>query len=240
MSDVTETIRGVWDSYDDEEYRRDQSHWRGHGRWANDEAWRSIGNKSLDRINRLLALTGNGAGFWSTRRTFLEWGPGGGANLFAFHRFASTYYGVDISQKNLDEASRMIGEEGFRDFRGILLGDNLDIVPETVGETVDLFLSTAVFQHFPSKQYGVDVLATIARCVKKGGFGFIQIRFDNGNERFRPIESLDEYKRRHITANSYKIDEFWGLCAAAGLEPLSVYEIMAANNYATFLLKRVR
>lgn len=227
----------VWESYHDEEYRRDQSHWRGHGRWADDKAWQSIGLSTKKLIETLLSLNGSSA-LGSKSYKFLEWGPGGGSNLFALSRFAEIYYGVDISPSNLEEAQRMINEEGFASlFHPILVSDSPSDVINQINDKVDIFLSTAVFQHFPSKLYGAEVLRVANHCLKPGGLGVIQIRFDNGNPKFKPIENLNSYKERHITANSYGIDEFWDLLKTSSFTPISVVKILTFNNYATYFFK---
>lgn len=240
MKRQTDAIVGVWDDYRDEDYRRDQSHWRGHGRWADEKKWAAIGEKSLRRLSNLVNYLGLGSEYWCEPKTFLEWGPGGGANLFAMRRFSATYYGVDISKKNLDEASRMIDAEGFNGFRPILLEDDISVVQLSIEEPPDLFLSTAVFQHFPSKAYGAEVLSTIASVVKIRAIGSIQIRYDNGNERFKPISSVEDYERKHITANSYALDEFYQLCNSVGFDVVFVSDIVPSVNYATFFLRRIR
>ncbi|MEJ8476988.1 class I SAM-dependent methyltransferase [Roseibium algae] len=237
---ITEIISGVWERHEDEAYRQDQSHWRGVGRWENDGRWKAIGTKTLAGLTNIAAFAGLGPDFWTTKKTVLEWGPGGGANLFALAPFSSTYYGIDISQKNLDEASRMICEEGFKNFSGILVEGEPHTVEASVEVPIDIFLSTAVFQHFPSKDYGAQVLATLYQVTAPGAIGLIQIRYDNGNERFKPISEINDYHKRHITANAYALEEFNDLCAQTGFVPLYICNILSSNNYAYFALRRKR
>lgn len=236
--EVISTIRSVWESHKDEEYRRDQSHWRGCGRWKDDAVWQKIGQGTLEHLQRITRYLGTSETFWTQKRSMLEWGPGGGANLFALKPFASVYYGIDISESNLGEAGRLDAESPPAVFKPVLIGEDVSVVSRTVSEPVELFLSTAVFQHFPGKDYGVRVLQELARAVRPGGIGYIQIRYDNGNEYFKPISTLQEYARKHITANSYMIDEFSELCTKAGFEVLYVTGIRVANNYASYALRR--
>ena len=128
--------------------------------------------------------------------------------------------------------------EGYAGFEPVLVEEDLDVVSKAVGGSVDLFLSAAVFQHFPSKAYGGAVLRVLAEVCRPGALGHIQIRFDNNNPKFSPIGSLDDYEARHITANSYALDEFWDLCKRCGFEVLFVSDVITKNNYATFNLRR--
>lgn len=233
MAKIHEVIKGVWEHYEDEAWRRDQSHWRGVGRWQDDDRWQAIGKATLARLRAV----------WKAldRHPFpeplvaLEWGPGGGTNLFAMRYICSKYFGVDISQPNLAECQRMINAEGFPDlFKQIYLESEPAEIVSKITEPVDLFVSTAVFQHFPSKDYGREVLRAVKSICKSGAIGLVQIRYDNGNEKFKPISDISEYKERHITANSYQIDEFWNLLRDCGFLPLLVRDVNSQVNYATF------
>jgi ubiquinone/menaquinone biosynthesis C-methylase UbiE len=228
-----EVAKSVWESHKKEEYRQDQSHWRGVGRWADDERWQGIGKNSLKRMETFFKMNDRNLA-QEAPLTILEWGPGGGANLFGFRDVASRYIGVDISQKNLNEAARMISEEGYSNFDPVLLdGPPSEIFPDQ-SDFVDVFLSTAVFQHFPSKSYGIEVLGVVHRILRRNGLGLIQIRFDDGKEKFQPIKSLDEYAKKHITANSYRLEEFWEALIDVGLTPFMIQQISNKSNYATF------
>lgn len=98
-------LTGVWESHPDEDYRRDMSHWRGHGRWP-DHAWAAIGVATRTQVGGAAAMLGREV----PRGPLLEWGPGGGTNLAAFVGVASHLYGADLSQRNLDECVRVLGE----------------------------------------------------------------------------------------------------------------------------------
>lgn len=238
MRSEIDIIKGIWNDKDDEAYRRDVCHWRGHGRWADDARWLNIGKQTLQCIERLGALAGRPGLHARSGLNVLEWGPGGGANAFALRYLAARYYGVDISAKNLAEAERVVREDGAADcFIPIALDDAPASVAARIEHPVSLFLSTAVFQHFPSHAYGFEVLATLRRVCADDALGFIQIRFDNGNEKYRSIQGLDEYERKHITANAYTIDAFWDAIAKAGFTPLAVTDIATSHNYATFYMQ---
>ncbi|MCC5835351.1 MAG: class I SAM-dependent methyltransferase [Opitutales bacterium] len=229
----------VWNDHEDKGYIQDQSHWRGVGRWKDDKKWQSIGQRSAARFDMMHRFLGVSWPMSTPQKNFLEWGPGGGANLFTFAGIAENYYGVDVSANNLTEAERMIAQEGKSGvFRPILLDREPSKVIEEVEMGIDYFLSTAVFQHFPSKVYGVEVLEVIRDISKPKALGFVQIRFDNGNEKYAPIDSVDEYVSRHITANSYQIDEFHRIVNDVGFEVLFIREIDIRTNYCTFYLRK--
>jgi len=228
---VHQEITTVWESHDDEQYRQDQSHWRGIGRW-NEQKWTELGRGTAQRLEELHHAAHRE---WDTAKppVVLEWGPGGGANLYAIADRASTMYGVDISAKNLEEAGRVLSEIPGGQFVPVLLDGEPGTVIDSIDRPVDLFLSTAVFQHFPSQQYGAEVLRAVRQVMAPGGLGYVQIRFDDGTERYRP-KSLAEYRERHITATSYSLSGFWDLLVVSGFNPLKIAHVNTAVNYAGF------
>lgn len=230
-----ELAASVWESHDDEEYRRDQSHWRGHGRWKDEQRWLKIGEQLIAGIRQVERLTGRD--ILGQKPVVLEWGPGGGSNLYALRSFARKLYATDVSQKNLEESGRVLAEAGFASFEPVLLSRSLEEDLTLVREPIDVFTSSAVFQHFPSKEYGLEVLAAVGRLLATGGVGRVQMRFDNGNPRYQP-KAAHDYRRSHITATSYGLDEFWDALKNAGLEPLSIASINTKNNYATYLFAK--
>jgi hypothetical protein len=237
---VTETITSVWNGYDDETRRQELSHWRGIGKWADDRKWQSVGKRSVQRLQQLRRHTRNKGRLQDLQLNMLEWGPGGGSNAFAFRDVAQAYYGIDISEKNLGETARVMTEEGRGDvFRPVHLQDDPATISAHVTEPLDAFLSTAVFQHFPSKEYGADVLKAIRSVCREGALGLIQTRYDNGDHNFRPNSSVEQYEKRFIKATSYRIDEFWALCEDNGFEVLYLGELNAKSHYATYAMMAV-
>ena len=224
-------ITTVWEGHDDEAYRQDQSHWRGVGRW-DEGAWTDLGRATTQRLEELHHAAHRG---WSTATppVLLEWGPGGGANLYALADRVGIMYGVDISAKNLDETARVLSEKPGTEFIPVLLDGEPSTVVAAIDRPVDLFVSTAVFQHFPSPEYGAEVLRAVRQVMAEGGLGYVQVRFDDGTERYRS-KTLTEYRERHITATSYQLSDFWSLLADAGFRPLVITNVNGAVNYAGF------
>lgn len=231
---VGELIREVWEEHPDEAYRRDQSHWRGEGRWEADR-WEAIGRGTRQHLEAAFRMRSRTAS-WPEAPVVLEWGPGGGSNLNAWADDASDLWGIDISETNLAETARVLADKPAR-FHPVVVGGDPSAVLEHVATQVDIFISTAVFQHFPSQEYGLRVLETVSHLMAPNGVGVVQIRFDDGTPKYRP-KSIEEYREKHITATSYPISEFWHHIRTVGLRPLAVSNINVKANYAHFLFVR--
>jgi hypothetical protein len=212
---------------------RDFSHWRGVGRWTNDAKWFEIGESSRAMLRTLRALSGR----TEPINVMMEWGPGGGSNAVAFSSEVGEYFGVDISQANLDECKRQLQLKGYSGFRPILLDAEHpeQCVARVGGARLDFFLSTAVYQHFPGKAYGITVTRTASDLMRDGALAIIQIRYDDGSEAARA--KTRDYSKNALGFTSYRIDEFWGVCLKAGLDPLAV-TLNCEDSYAYFLLQK--
>lgn len=229
--DAQTEITAVWNEHHDEDYRRDQSHWRGEGRW-DDARWEQIGKTTRSRVRSLFRDRRRP---WPRTRelTILEWGPGGGSNLNALADVVRTMFAVDISSKNLDEARRVVPETSCDDYRPVLLTGQPDQIVRWIEKPIDLVISTAVFQHFPSKAYAVEVLSVIASVLAPDGLGYVQIRYDDGNPKYAP-KPLQDYRQHHITATSFDLAEFWNCLRDVGLNPLKIANLDTRINYAGF------
>jgi SAM-dependent methyltransferase len=219
-----------WSLSDRSINHQDQSHWRGKGRWI-EENWKRIGEDHYGVFRELCDITGRRI---EDVATVLEWGPGGGSNVVAFLKTANAYYGVDISQPNLDECIKQCEAESIKGFIPLLINvAEPESCLSSMAGRIDLFLSTAVFQHFPSKEYGRRVLQIGWDRLNDDGLGLIQIRYDNNDPRFRAKNR--NYRKNVTTFNSYAIDEFWDMCAEVGFVPLAV-RLNTKVNYAFFFL----
>ena len=104
---------------------------------------------------------------------------------------------------------------------------------DAIDEPIDLFVSTAVFQHFPTREYGADVLRAVADVLAPGALGCVQIRYDDGTPKY--LQKQDSYYfARHVTFTSYPLDGFWDLIKSVGLQPLDISGLNSEVNYATF------
>jgi len=211
--------------------KQDLSHWRNIGRW-DDSTWREMGNDRFRLFTELCSIAKvESCGI----RKMVEWGQGGGANAMAFAGHVSEFIGVDISRPNLEECERQLTASGFDNFRPVWVKPQ---TPESVldeVDEVDFFLSTAVFQHFPSREYGVRILKIAYQLLADDGVALIQIRYDNSDTRF--LTKGRDYRRNAITFTSYTLDGFWNRCQDVGLTPMYM-TLDPTSNYAYYFLRK--
>jgi hypothetical protein len=229
---ISKDAQSYWCAAGTEAEQRDMSHWLGEGRWADEARWRNIGEDHL----ALSKIASDLAGRTSPIRTMMEWGPGGGANAVCFAQTVPHFIAVDISPPNLKECARQLESRGYHGFRGVLIDAvHPEEALEKVGVGLDFFLATAVFQHFPSKDYGVQVTRIANQLLEDDGIALIQTRYDDGTEKIRP-------KNRNYHSNvtyftSYLIDEYWRIARDSGFHPLAVI-LKPETRYAYYLLKK--
>jgi 2-polyprenyl-3-methyl-5-hydroxy-6-metoxy-1,4-benzoquinol methylase len=201
---------------------QDQSHWRGSRRWHKDR-WHDYGDFHWALLSRYLLKYGEPEYYSSLHmRISLEWGCGGGANVRPLCHNHALVYGTEVSAPTLDECEHQIKSLGYNNFRKVLFQSEK---PESVldsieDESVDLILSVAVFQHFPSKAYTEKILVLFNQLLKKNGFALIQVRYSDGSEKMRQKES--DYARNVIYMTSFTREEFSNQLLRSGFTILSV------------------
>ena len=216
-----------WSMSDSNERIRDQSHWYGEGRWEK-ERWLAYGDFFFDLAGkRLRQAAGTDWRAGLKAKTALEWGCGGGAIARPLCENFASVYGVDISEATLYECrKRMADLAAHKADKGPAKLENFTAFhfpsehPEAVLDliapgTVDFIVSVGVFKHFPSQTYTLRVLQVMEKLLKKEGFLFIQIRYFDGAEKYRPKEG--DYAHNVITMTSFTADAFAAQLAAAGL-----------------------
>jgi predicted O-methyltransferase YrrM len=229
---VAADAKEYWSASETAEHQRDMSHWLGEGRWTDEAEWRRIGEEHFELHRTLLKL----AGKTEPIRKMMEWGQGGGANAIRFASDVSTYIGIDISDPNLKECARQLESRGHQNFRGILIdAAKPEGVLQECNQPLDFFMSTAVFQHFPNKEYGIRVTKIAHHLLADDGIAMIQTRYDDGNPCYKP--KTRDYKTNVITFTSYMIDEYWNLVRDLGFRPLAVI-LKPETNYAYYLLAK--
>jgi cyclopropane fatty-acyl-phospholipid synthase-like methyltransferase len=210
-------------------------HWRGAGIFADDDRWLALGRKNLELYQQFCRMMG----VTTSPRRIVEWGCGGGANAVHFAPLAETYVGIDIARPSLEECARQLDAAGLRNFKPVLVDVR---APETVltqiTQKCDLFLSTYVFEVFPTPEYGLQVLRIARKLLNEGGMAIIQIRFIRDSWSSRPKRFA--YKR-HFGSNTYRVETFWDEAEKCGFSPQAVrlvpHEKLNDNtNYAYFLL----
>jgi hypothetical protein len=221
-----------WSGSETEEIKRDLSHWKGSGRWADEQSWHEIGEAHFALYQSLLRLAGREAPV----RSMIEWGPGGGANAVRFGREIPRFYGIDISEPNLVECRREVESSGYAGFVPVLIdAADPEGVIARIDERVDFFACTAVYQHFPGKEYGRRVTRLAHQLLADGGMALIQTRYDDGNPLYAP--KARDYRANAIVFTSYRIEEFWQVAVDAGFRPLAVV-LRPATNYAFYMLSK--
>jgi 2-polyprenyl-3-methyl-5-hydroxy-6-metoxy-1,4-benzoquinol methylase len=212
--------------------KKELSHWRNTGKW-DDVNWIGQGKIHFNMFENLCVMSNVNK---DNAKTMIEWGPGGGANAITFSRHFSEFIGIDISQPNLDECSKQLKASGYKYFYPIFIqAEQPKSCIDQISAPVDFFLSTAVFQHFPSKSYGIEVLNIAHKLLKDEGIALIQIRYDNLNRRF--LSKKRDYSKHAITFTSYTLDEFWESCLVAGFNPMYI-SLNPKTNYAYYFLKK--
>ncbi len=137
------------------------------GRWAR------IGKNHFDYLSMLKGIHQVES---MPMRRLLEWGPGGGSNIFKFSRCGFRHItAVDISELSLEEAARAVGPD--TSYEKIIVP--IDSPEDAIEKTIiphDLFICTAVIQHVPTEHLVIRLMAAAANMMRSGGLGFVQFR----------------------------------------------------------------
>jgi len=222
----------LWNESKESEFIQDQAHWRGIGRWENDENWINIGKSRQEMYQKLEQILP----FKPNKNTMVEWGPGGGSNILAFSNEFKEIVGVDISSETLKQCINQVKSiENFKFIPELIEADQPELIRENYIGYFDFFLSTAVYQHFPSKQYAKKINQIAYDLLKDNGTAIIQIRYDDNNWRYH--SKLFGYRKKFIAFTSFGISEFNKNLEKIGFVVESI--ILKSNtNYAYFLLRK--
>ncbi|MDQ1278026.1 MAG: hypothetical protein QG555_1068 [Thermodesulfobacteriota bacterium] len=123
------------------------------------------------------------------KKTALEWGCGGGAIIRPLCEHFASVYGLDISAATLYECRKRMADLAAA---GIFTACHFPseypeaVLEQIAPESVDFIISVGVFKHFPSQAYTLRVLQIMEKLLKKEGFLFVQIRYFDGMEKYRP------------------------------------------------------
>jgi len=211
----------LWANENGSETIKGLSHFKGSGRYKDHEKWEDIGNVHIKMFDRFCEMTNT-----DSIESMIEYGPGGGANAVKFAPKVSKFYGIDIAKENLKECGCQLEQIGFKNYVPVHIAepkDCLHIPP------VDFFLCVAVYQHFPSKEYGVEVGKIAYDLLKEQGLAIIQIRY--AGKYYKPKKR--DYRANVITFTSYGLDEFWNILKKIGFEPLYL-QLRPETNYAYY------
>lgn len=220
---------------------KDYSHWEGQGVFGDGKRWELLGRLHFEMFEKLV-------GFAQVQRpveNVIEWGCGGGMNAVHFVTEAKRYYGVEISQANLNECARQLQGRGFDGFVPVLLdAEKPDQAVEKITEPCQLFLCTYVYQVLPGVDYANRVTAIAHQVLAPGGLAIIQTKFSDGPSIGRSRNA--NYRRYAVDFTAYPIHEFWQVAERIGFEPLYVSLLPpgearyphTSSSYAYFFLQK--
>jgi 2-polyprenyl-3-methyl-5-hydroxy-6-metoxy-1,4-benzoquinol methylase len=231
---IAEDAQAYWSGSTTDEDLRDLSHWAGEGRWSELDRWKQIGRTHFGMFRTLCEL----AGVAQPAGRMLEWGPGGGANAVRFAETFDTFVGVDISESNLDECGRRLTAVGYEGYQPVLIdAAEPESVTARVAEPIDFFLCTAVYQHFPGREYGERVTRAAAAMLAPEGLALIQTRYPSDDP--ATASKRSDYCRNVLQFTAYRVAEFWTLARRCGLEPMMV-KLVETDRYAYYFLRKAR
>ena len=210
------------------------SHWLGHG-WPED-TWDEYGGAHLSMIEDAQRMSGRS----TPLKTVMEWGSGGGANASAICPAVDRYIGVDISSVNLEEVGRQLQDRGLDNFQPVLISavDPEDAIPAingSDGAAVDCFLSTAVYQHLPGREYARRVTEVARNLLADDGIAVINIRYWDLKRQIRILRR--SYTDNYAAFNKYTVYEFEVEMARAGFTVMEI-RMQPKTHHAYFFLKR--
>ncbi len=178
MTNLTE-LGQVWNL--DTDQMRDLSHCQGYGRWDLD-SWREMSDQAELRIKSALKS--------DPPSLVYDFGCGGGSNIRAILNLAKSrswgfgeIWGIDISKMNIN-AARSMGYEapGWGVEYLCYDPDQPESLIRDLPGQADLFISTYVYQHFPSLEYAKRITALLPYLVRAGGTFIIQIRISHNGQ----------------------------------------------------------
>jgi hypothetical protein len=229
---LLEEAQEVWGRTSEPGGVRTWAHWR---RDKGEKFWAQKATDHVRRFKRIQQLSGTKI---SGGRA-VEWGVGGGLNLHAFYKYFDVFYGIDISEPTLQECSREAEEARISNFLPLLVDISR---PQSALRTVEpgscsFALSTAVFHHFPSKEYAFKILRILYEMLENNGLCLIQYRWDDGSGYFRSKTRFYSRGKNCIRFTSHRISEFVEKCREVGFRVLSAVNMAHANCNYTYLQK---
>ena len=233
---VTQAATRYWSGEPGGQFRRD-SHWQG---TLEEADWLELGRQHLELFHSFAGLLG----VERPVQRVVEWGCGGGANAVHFAQEAEAFVGVDVSQASLDECARQLERAGLGErFQPVLIDLEHPERATAQIETCDLYLCTYVFELIPGPEYAERLLAIARDLLRPGGAAVVQVKYATNNWRTRPHNLA--YRLNAANTTTFRIEAFWQMAEAAGLEPKAVtlvpqQPLINDERYAYFLLVRPR
>ena len=226
-----------WNNFDSPQ-RATDSHWRGHGPFADDAIWLKLGRTHYELVQQQLSSQGRPL----APRRVLEWGCGGGMNAVHFGRGVQHYYGVDLSPQSLAECARQMAAVGLPGFVPVLVDANQPRgALAAIGEPCDLFICTYVIELLPSVEHALQILQLAFEMLSPQGVALVHIRCPSATlgGRSRPWD----YEGNMAHNVTFSVPAFLAACEAQGFVVLGVQSVAAVpelneKNYAFFVLEK--
>lgn len=226
-----------WNNFERSDLAQD-SHWRGHGPFADDKVWWRLGQEHLALLQRVLRTHG----MQVEHRQVVEWGCGGGMNAVQFGRGVSHYWGVDISQSSLDECRRQMELANLSGFVPVLIrADQPRDALQKIGTHCDLFVCTYVIELLPTEAHALELLDLAYELMLPGAHALIQLRYNEGRvaQKSRPWR----YAQNMAHNVSFRVEDFTLACQARGFTVLAIEKQervpeLNERNCAYFVLQR--
>lgn len=206
---IEEQAFEFWNDTSNAKARR-LAHWNGVGAFEDLDGWLEIGKNNLILWNQFIKKHSKNHRFSEC----LEWGPGGGSNIIAFAPLFKKMIGVDISASTLTRCEQNAIQHKIN-FESILIEiDNLQAARIVRQGSIDVFLCTAVFQHFTKKELVEEVMFFASKwLVCRGGLALVQWR----KRRPEPLLiQTDNYNENVVRWTTFLPGEFEKLCEKAG------------------------
>ena len=236
-STLGQAANQYWNNFDSPQ-RATDSHWRGHGPFADDAIWLKLGRTHYELVQQQLSRLGRPL----APRRVVEWGCGGGMNAVHFGRGVQHYYGIDLSPQSLTECARQMSASGLPGFVPVLVHANQPrSALAVIGEPCDLFICTHVIELLPSVEHAFQILQLAFEMLGPRGMVLAHIRCPASaiGGQSRPWDYEANMSHNVI----FSIPAFRAACEAQGFVVLGVQPVAAVpelneRNYAFFVLEK--
>ncbi len=214
------------------------AHWKNKGIFEDNQRWLSLGKEHLELIQNYSSVLN----LKFPVKKIVEWGCGGGANAVHFAPLTEKFVGIDITTESLAECGTQIADCGFNNFQSVLIdATNPESILNEQIDNVDLFISTYVFEQFPSPEYGLKVLRLANKMLRNEGIAFIHIRYNDDRKSLKSKHY--GYKLHPYLMTTYTLEEFWENAKINGFQPLGIFltpsqPLVRDSSYAYFFLRK--
>jgi len=216
---------------------KELSHWIGYGR-CNKSFWASTAQQHQNIFDFAMLLAG--ASEQKMMTSMVEWGCGSGINVLQLGKRFKTVHGVDISQANLNECKKnwdVSYSTASNTFNPILIDiSNPEAVLQDL-KSIDVFWSTACYQHFPSPAYGLRINQIAYNLLKPSGLAIIQIRYPRHSAKL-VANTGNNYDTTVLTRTCYKLNQFRNHLSNQGFTILS-HVVKYQPGYVFFIAQKL-